>query len=100
MPIKEQNKLIKNNPDYGRIVCKCEGISLGEIKDAISRPLRPTTMDGIKRRCRAGMGRCQGGFCADKVALILSKENKMKLTDIVKERKGGNYILDDISGRK
>lgn len=92
-----KNKLIKSNPDYGKIICKCEEVSLGEIKDAINRPIRPTTIDGIKRRCRAGMGRCQGGFCADKVALILAKENKMKLTDIRRDRKNGKYVLGSIS---
>ena len=76
MSISMQNKLIKQNPNYGKIVCKCEGISVGEIIDAINRPIRPQTMDGIKRRIRAGMGRCQGGFCSDKVARILAKENK------------------------
>lgn len=91
-----QNKYIKSNPDYGKIVCKCEAISLGEIKDAINRPIRPTTMDGVKRRVRAGMGRCQGGFCSDKVAKILASENKVKMEDIVKEHKGGYYLCGDI----
>ena len=93
LSLSKQNQLIKENPDYGKIVCKCEGISVGEIKDAINRPFRPRTMDGIKRRIRAGMGRCQGGFCSDKVAMILAKENKIKIEDVVKERKGGYYLL-------
>lgn len=93
LSLAKQNKLIKENPDYGKIVCKCEGISVGEIKDAINRPIRPRTMDGIKRRIRAGMGRCQGGFCSDKVAMILAKGNKVSMEDIVKEHKGGYYIL-------
>lgn len=92
LSLQKQNMLIKQNPDYGKIVCKCEGISLGEIKDAINRPIRPTTMDGIKRRIRAGMGRCQGGFCSDKVAMILAKENNVRMEDIVKEHKRGFYL--------
>jgi len=92
LSLQKQNMLIKENPDYGKIVCKCEGISLGEIKDVINRPIRPTTIDGIKRRIRAGMGRCQGGFCSDKVAMILAKENKVQIEDIVKEHKGGFYL--------
>ena len=96
LSVSMQNKLIKQNPNYGKIVCKCEGISVGEIIDAINRPIRPQTMDGIKRRVRAGMGRCQGGFCSDKVARILAKENKVALESIVKERKGGYYIAGDL----
>ena len=96
LSISMQNKLIKQNPNYGKIVCKCEGISVGEIIDAINRPIRPQTMDGIKRRIRAGMGRCQGGFCSDKVARILAKENNVPIESIVKERKGGYYLLGDI----
>lgn len=59
---KERNELIRKNPAYGRIVCRCEMISEGRILDSIHRPLGATTMDGIKRRTRAGMGRCQAGF--------------------------------------
>ncbi len=96
LSIAEQNKLIKKNPDYGKIICKCEGVSLGEIKDAISRPIKPTTMDGIKRRVRAGMGRCQGGFCNDRVAKILADEYGIKLSEVNKEHKGSNYAKGEI----
>ena len=99
LSLVEKNKLIKKNADYGKIICKCEGISLGEIKDAINRPIRPTTMDGIKRRVRAGMGRCQGGFCNDKVAQIIASENNIFLSEVVKEKVGGNYIVGNISAR-
>ena len=99
LSVEEKNRLIAKNKDYGKIVCKCENITLGEIKDAINRPIKPTTMDGIKRRIRPGMGRCQGGFCNDKVALILAKENKMKLEDIVKEKKDGKYIVGNVTSK-
>ena len=95
----EKNKLIKHNSDYGKIICKCENITLGEIKDAINRPIRPQTMDGIKRRVRPGMGRCQGGFCNDKVAMILAKENNVDLSMISKEKSNGKYIAGEISSR-
>ena len=88
--------LIAEDERYGKIVCRCENVSEREIIDAINRPIRPQTMDGIKRRVRAGMGRCQGGFCSDKVARILAKENKVALESIVKERKGGYYIAGDL----
>ena len=81
---EEQNRLIKENPSYGQIVCRCEEITEGEILDAIHRPLGATTLDGIKRRTRAGMGRCQAGFCTPKTMEILSKELHMELKDIRK----------------
>ncbi len=93
MSVRQRNALIKQNSDYGKIVCKCENITLGEIKDAINRPIKPRTMDGIKRRIRAGMGRCQGGFCNDKVAMILANENHTTMDNIVKEKANGKYVL-------
>lgn len=95
---KEKTKYIKKNPKYGKIVCKCEGVSEGEIIDAINRPIRPTTTDGIKRRVRPGMGRCQGGFCLDKVINILAEENHMTLNDIKKDGISSNWIVDDVKG--
>ncbi|MCI6044371.1 NAD(P)/FAD-dependent oxidoreductase [bacterium] len=81
---EEQNRLIKENPSYGQIVCRCEEITEGEILDAIHRPLGATTLDGIKRRTRAGMGRCQAGFCTPKTMEILAKELQLELKDIRK----------------
>jgi glycerol-3-phosphate dehydrogenase len=71
---EERTALIEENPDYGEIICRCESISKGEIMDAVQRPIPATNLDAIKRRVRAGMGRCQGGFCGPKVLSILSKE--------------------------
>jgi glycerol-3-phosphate dehydrogenase len=62
LSVEERDKLIKSNPDYGQIICRCEEISKGEILDCLRRPLKVHTTDGVKRRIRAGMGRCQGGF--------------------------------------
>ncbi len=72
--IEEKNKMIKENPSYGRIVCRCEGITEGEIIDAIHRNPGARDLDGIKRRTRAQMGRCQGGFCGPYITEILSRE--------------------------
>lgn len=72
--IDEKNKIIKDNPSYGRIVCRCEGITEGEIIDAIHRNPGARDLDGIKRRTRAQMGRCQGGFCGPYITEILSRE--------------------------
>jgi hypothetical protein len=72
--IEERNKLIKQTPAYGNIVCRCEMVTEGEIIDAVKRPLGAKSLDGIKRRTRAGAGRCQAGFCSPKVIEILARE--------------------------
>ena len=85
-----QQELIRQNPSYGQIICRCETITEGEILDAIHRPLGATTLDGVKRRTRAGMGRCQAGFCTPKVMDILARELGLELKDIRKNgRRGG-----------
>ena len=89
---EEQSALIKKNPLYGRVVCRCENITEGDIVDAITRTVGATTMDGVKRRCRAGMGRCQSGFCGPKVQQILARELNKPLEKIVLE-KNSSHIL-------
>ena len=84
LPKEEQNQLLQKNQAYGQIVCRCEQITEGEILDAIHRPLGATTLDGVKRRTRAGMGRCQAGFCTPKVMEILARELHLELKDIRK----------------
>ena len=86
-----RDRLIKSNPKYGHIICRCEEISEGEIIDAIHSIIPPTTLDGIKRRVRAGMGRCQGGFCQPNVASIFAKENNTKLRDV--HKKGEDVLI-------
>jgi glycerol-3-phosphate dehydrogenase len=71
---EQRRAKIKENPAYGRIICRCETVSEGEIVDAIHAPAGARDIDGVKRRTRAGMGRCQGGFCGTKVLEILSRE--------------------------
>ena len=92
----EQAEVIKNNPDYGKIVCRCEKISLGEIKDAINRKCGATTIKGVKLRCRPGMGRCQGSFCESEVFKILVKETKMDPKQI-KINKDGSEIVSSFA---
>ena len=84
MSIEERNELIKKNPAYGQIICRCESISEGEILDAIHRTLGARDLDGVKRRTRAGMGRCQAGFCSPRVMEILEREVPMSPFDITK----------------
>ncbi|MCI6732799.1 MAG: NAD(P)/FAD-dependent oxidoreductase [Lachnospiraceae bacterium] len=74
MSLEERNELIKKNPAYGNIICRCEMITEGEILDAIHRPLGARSLDGVKRRTRAGMGRCQAGFCSPRTMEILERE--------------------------
>ncbi|MDD3367314.1 MAG: NAD(P)/FAD-dependent oxidoreductase [Lachnospiraceae bacterium] len=92
LPVEERAELIKERPDYGTIICRCENISEGEIVDAINRPLGARSMDAIKRRVRQGMGRCQGGFCTPKAMEILSRETGIKMEEICKNRKGSELI--------
>ncbi|MBQ8107953.1 MAG: FAD-dependent oxidoreductase, partial [Ruminococcus sp.] len=81
---REQNELISKDPAYGRIVCRCETVTEGEIRDAIERPLGARTLDGVKRRTRAGMGRCQAGFCSPVTMALLAKKLGVGIADIVK----------------
>ncbi|MFA6645165.1 MAG: (2Fe-2S)-binding protein, partial [Bacilli bacterium] len=87
----KRDLLIKTNPDYGQIVCRCEEISKGEIIDALNRPLPVNTTDGIKRRIRAGMGRCQGGFCQQLIVQIMAEKQMVSLSEI--KKKGSAHIL-------
>ncbi|MEA4805263.1 NAD(P)/FAD-dependent oxidoreductase [Acetobacterium wieringae] len=89
---EERNALIEKNPAYGEIICRCESISKGEIKDAIHRPVPATNMDAIKRRVRAGMGRCQGGFCGPKVLDILSRELNVSPLEVT-QKGNASFVL-------
>ncbi len=89
---EERSILIAKNPDYGQIICRCESISKGEILDAIRRPIPATNLDAIKRRTRAGMGRCQGGFCGPRVVSILEKELGISPLDVTKRGKGSKIV--------
>ena len=80
----EQNDLISKDPSYGRVVCRCETVTEGEIRDAISRPLGAATLDGVKRRTRAGMGRCQAGFCSPRVMELLAEYQGIPLEEVKK----------------
>lgn len=84
---EELEELIKEDSRWGRLVCRCEKVSEAEIINAIHSPVPATTVDAVKRRARAGMGRCQGGFCAPRVIEILSKELNIPVTEV---KKGGD----------
>lgn len=88
---EEYTKLIKEKPEYGNIICRCEMITEGEIMDAINRPLGAKSLDGVKRRTRAGMGRCQSGFCSPRTMEILARELGTAVSEITKS--GGDSKL-------
>lgn len=94
----ERNELIKQNPDYGIIVCRCEEVSKGEIIDALNSPVPVYTVDGIKRRVRPGMGRCQGGFCGPLVMKIISEHTGKPLDEICKADTGSNILFGETKG--
>ena len=91
LPFEERQALVRENAAYGNIICRCEQISEGEIVDAIHRVPGARSLDGVKRRVRAGMGRCQGGFCSPRVMEILSRELGIAQTELTKS--GGDSRL-------
>ena len=95
MSDEEKDEYIKQNPAYGKIICRCETVSEGEIIDALRRNPKATDIDGVKRRTRAGMGRCQGGFCMPYVMRLIEKETGKPMTEITK--KGGKS--NTVTGR-
>ena len=84
LPFEERAALIKENPAYGQIICRCESVTEGEIIDAIHRVPGARSLDGVKRRTRAGMGRCQAGFCSPRVMEILARELGVPQSEITK----------------
>lgn len=92
LTFEERNALIRENTAYGNIICRCEMVTEGEIREAIRRPLGAKSLDGVKRRTRAGMGRCQSGFCSPKVMEILAQELGVDLAEITKAGEGSNLI--------
>lgn len=91
---EERHRLIRENPAYGNVICRCEMVTEGEILDAIRRPLGATTTDGIKRRTRAGMGRCQSGFCNPKVVELLAAELSVDESQIRKSGEASRYLME------
>lgn len=89
---EEKAAKIKEDPTFGRIICRCENITEGEIIESIHRPVGSLTIDGIKRRVRPGMGRCQGGFCGPRVLEIIARELQIPLEEVM-EDEDGSYIL-------
>ena len=92
LPEEEREELIRQDPRYGTIICRCETVTEGEIVEAIRRPLGARSVDAVKRRARAGMGRCQGGFCGPRVIEILARELGIPAEEVNKNIKGSYMI--------
>jgi len=88
----ERDTLIKSEPDYGEIVCRCEEISRGEVLAALRRSVPCDTLDGVKRRVRPGMGRCQGSFCGPQILKIIAEEKNIPLTEVKKMNKNSTIL--------
>ena len=89
---EDKQKALEKNPLYGRVICRCEHITEGEIIDAFNRGLPITSLDAVKRRCGTGMGRCQGGFCGPRIMEIIERETGMAAEDVL-QNKIGSYII-------
>lgn len=90
---EEHAELIRKKPEYGNIICRCEMITEGEIIDAIRRPLGAKSLDGVKRRTRAGMGRCQSGFCSPRTMEILARELGISISEITKSGSESKLVV-------
>ncbi len=98
LPEDEKREYIKAHPAFGKIVCRCETISEGEIIDALTRNPRAVDIDGVKRRTRSGMGRCQGGFCMPSVTEIIARENGCPFTSVTKNGSGSVINISKTKG--
>lgn len=98
MSEEERNALIKQNPDYGIIVCRCEQVSKGEIIDAIKSPISVPAIDAIKRRVRAGMGRCQGGFCSPIITKLIAEYTDKDILEVTKKGENSEILLEMTKG--
>ncbi|MGB9661072.1 MAG: NAD(P)/FAD-dependent oxidoreductase [Moorellaceae bacterium] len=100
LPAEEWDELVRRDPRYGRIVCRCEWVTEGEIVAALHRPVPVTTMDGLKRRLRTGMGRCQGGFCGPRLARIMARELGISVESVTKSGGTSRYVLRSMEGEQ
>ena len=96
---EERAKLVEVKPEYGNIICRCEMITEGEILDAIHRPVGARSLDGVKRRTRAGMGRCQAGFCSPRTMEILARELHVSMAEITKSGGDSELIVGTVKDR-
>lgn len=92
---EEKNEMIRKNPLYGKIICRCESISEQEIIDCIHKPVGARSIKGVKKRVRPGMGRCQGGFCEPYVLEILARELNLSPLEVLQDGQHSNVLLEE-----
>ncbi|MCL2294619.1 MAG: NAD(P)/FAD-dependent oxidoreductase [Spirochaetes bacterium] len=97
---KQQDDVIRKNPLFGKVICRCETVTEGEIAEAVRRPLPARSMDAVKRRLRAGMGRCSGGFCGPRVLEILARELNVSVEEINKNQSGSYMVTGEVRAGK
>ena len=100
MSSNEQSKLIKKDKRWGRIVCRCEHITEAEVINALSNPLKAQTINAVKYRCRAGMGRCQGGFCTQHIVRLMEDKFDINVNDIKLKSPNSNLFYGRTRGVK
>lgn len=94
--VEERKELIRQDKHYGKVVCRCETVTEAEIIQAITRPLGAKTVDGVKRRTRAGMGRCQSGFCMNRVMELIAQYHNIPLEEVTKSGEGTNLLVGEL----
>ena len=96
MSIENRNKLIQENPHFGKLICNCEKVSLGEIEDVLSRSVPTNSIKALKKRTRAGFGKCQGGFCQPLVLEILAKHKGISPLEVLYDGEGSEILLREV----
>ena len=97
--VAEKNEIIKKDKSFGKIVCRCEKVTEGEILDALRRNPKARDLDGVKRRTRAQMGRCQGGFCSPSIMELISKELGIPFEKVNKSGENSEIVIGKKGGR-
>ena len=98
LPPAERAALVEREPAFGRVICRCETVTEGEILEALRSPIPPCSVDGVKRRVNAGMGRCQGGFCGPRVVELLCKELGLSHTEVTQDQAGSWLLCRETKG--
>jgi len=96
LPLKERNELIKAHPEYGEMVCQCEKVSLGQIKDVLSRSVPCLSIKALKKRTRAGFGKCQGGFCQPQVVRLLAEHYHVTPLEVLYDKPGSSLVKEEV----
>jgi glycerol-3-phosphate dehydrogenase len=96
LPIAERNELIKKHPAYGQMICGCEQVSLGEIEDVLSRSVPCQSVKALKKRTRAGFGKCQGGFCQPNVVRLLAKHYGISPLEVLYDKPGSSLVVEEV----